>query len=186
MKPTYGLVSRWGMIAFCSSMDQAGPFARDAFGCAALLDAMASYDAKDSTCSKRDVVNFENALAKDFGALNIGIIKNIEDLGINNDVLEAYEHSKSVLQQLGHTLKEIDFSELSSGICSYYVIAPAECSSNLSRFDGVKYGYRSDQNNISELYMKTRSEGFGDEVKKRILIGTHVLSAGFYLSLIHI
>ena len=180
MKPTYGLVSRWGMIAFCSSMDQAGPFARDAFGCAALLDAMASYDAKDSTCSKRDVVNFENALAEDFGALNIGIIKNIEDLGINNDVLEAYEHSKSVLQQLGHTLKEIDFSELSSGICSYYVIAPAECSSNLSRFDGVKYGYRSDQNNISELYMKTRSEGFGDEVKKRILIGTHVLSAGFY------
>jgi aspartyl-tRNA(Asn)/glutamyl-tRNA(Gln) amidotransferase subunit A len=180
MKPTYGLVSRWGMIAFCSSMDQAGPFARDAFGCAALLDAMASYDAKDSTCSKRDVVNFENALAKDFGALNIGIIKNIEDLGINNDVLEAYEHSKSVLQQLGHTLKEIDFSELSSGICSYYVIAPAECSSNLSRFDGVKYGYRSDQNNISELYMKTRAEGFGDEVKKRILIGTHVLSAGFY------
>ena len=180
MKPTYGLVSRWGMIAFCSSMDQAGPFARDAFGCAALLDAMASYDAKDSTCSKRDVVNFENALAKDFGALNIGIIKNIEDLGINNDVLEAYEHSKSVLQQLGHRLKEIDFSELSSGICSYYVIAPAECSSNLSRFDGVKYGYRSDQNNISELYMKTRSEGFGDEVKKRILIGTHVLSAGFY------
>ena len=84
------------------------------------------------------------------------------------------------MQQLGHTLKEIDFSELSSGICSYYVIAPAECSSNLSRFDGVKYGYRSDQNNISELYMKTRSEGFGDEVKKRILIGTHVLSAGFY------
>ena len=84
------------------------------------------------------------------------------------------------MQQLGHRLKEIDFSELSSGICSYYVIAPAECSSNLSRFDGVKYGYRSDQNNISELYMKTRSEGFGDEVKKRILIGTHVLSAGFY------
>jgi len=181
MKPTYGLVSRWGMIAFCSSMDQAGPFAKDAFGCAALLDAMASYDIKDSTCSKRKEICFEKSLNKNFGNLKIGVIKNIDNLGINKDILNAYENSKIVLQGLGHQLSEIDFSELSSGICSYYVIAPAECSSNLSRFDGIKFGYRSkDQKDISNLYMQTRSEGFGDEVKKRILIGTHVLSAGFY------
>ena len=181
LKPTYGLVSRWGMIAFCSSMDQAGPFSRDAFGCAALLDAMASYDEKDSTCSKRVEKNFESLLTENFGSLKIGVIKNIDSLGINTDVMQSYETSKSVLTSLGHKLKEVDFSELSSGICSYYVIAPAECSSNLSRFDGVKYGYRaSNQKDISNLYMETRSEGFGDEVKKRILIGTHVLSAGFY------
>ena len=181
MKPTYGLVSRWGMIAFCSSMDQAGPFSKDAFGCAALLDAMASYDLKDSTCSKRKKICYEKSLNDNLGNLKIGVIKNIEDLGIHKNILNSYETSKTVLQGLGHELKEIDFSELSSGICSYYVIAPAECSSNLSRFDGVKFGHRSaKQKDISELYMQTRSEGFGDEVKKRILIGTHVLSAGFY------
>ena len=181
LKPTYGLVSRWGMIAFCSSMDQAGPFSKDAFGCAALLDAMASYDEKDSTSAKRDNINFEKSLSKDFGSLNIGVIKNIEKLGISEDVINAYETSKTVLTGLGHKLIEVDFSELSSGICSYYVIAPAECSSNLSRFDGVKYGYRSEgEKDIANLYMNTRSDGFGDEVKKRILIGTHVLSAGFY------
>tara|TARA_Y100000768_G_scaffold94583_1_gene68705 strand:+ start:274 stop:1701 length:1428 start_codon:yes stop_codon:yes gene_type:complete len=181
MKPTYGLVSRWGMIAFCSSMDQAGPFSKDAFGCAALLDAMASYDLKDSTCSKRKNICYEKSLNDNLGNLKIGVIKNIEDLGIHKNILNSYETSKTVLQGLGHELKEIDFSELSSGICSYYVIAPAECSSNLSRFDGVKFGHRSaKQKDISDLYMQTRSEGFGDEVKKRILIGTHVLSAGFY------
>ena len=125
--------------------------------------------------------NFEALLEKDFGSLKIGVIKDISGFDINPDVMASYENSKTVLSGLGHELKEVDFSELSSGICSYYVIAPAECSSNLSRFDGVKYGYRStDQKDISNLYMNTRSEGFGDEVKKRILIGTHVLSAGFY------
>ncbi len=180
LKPTYGLVSRWGMIAFCSSMDQAGPLARDAFACSALLNAMASYDDKDSTCSKRESVDYEAGLSKDFGKLKIGVLKGIENLGISEEVLNAYESSKKILEQLGHSFVELDFTELSSGICSYYVIAPAECSSNLSRFDGVKYGHRSEAKNISELYLKTRAEGFGDEVQKRILIGSYVLSAGFY------
>ena len=180
LKPTYGLVSRWGMIAFCSSMDQAGPLARDAFACSALLNAMASYDNKDSTCSKREPIDYEKGLKKDFGKLKIGVLKGIENLGISEEVLNAYESSKKILEQLGHSFVELDFTELSSGICSYYVIAPAECSSNLSRFDGVKYGHRSEAKNISELYLKTRAEGFGDEVQKRILIGSYVLSAGFY------
>ena len=111
IKPTYGLVSRWGMIAFCSSMDQAGPFARDAFGCAALLDAMAAYDTKDSTCTNRKEICFEKSLDKNFGNLKIGVIKNIDDLGINKDILNAYENSKIALQGLGHQLSEIDFSE---------------------------------------------------------------------------
>ena len=181
LKPTYGLVSRWGMIAFCSSMDQAGPFSKDAFGCAALLDAMSSFDTKDSTCSQREEINYERCLDEDTKSLKIGVIKNLESFGISDSVLKAYEASLTILESLGHKLIEVDFSELSSGICSYYVIAPAECSSNLSRFDGVKFGHRTDkQQDISELYMSTRAEGFGDEVKKRILIGTHVLSAGFY------
>ena len=180
LKPTYGLVSRWGMIAFCSSMDQAGPFSKDAFGCAALLDAMASFDEKDSTCSQRKRINYERCLAADTKSLKIGIIKNLESFGVSDNVLKAYEISLTILKSLGHKLIEVDFSELSSGICSYYVIAPAECSSNLSRFDGVKFGHRTNEKqSISELYMSTRGEGFGDEVKKRILIGTHVLSAGF-------
>ncbi len=180
LKPTYGLVSRWGMIAFCSSMDQAGPFARDAFGCATLLDVMASYDMKDSTCAKRKEISYEKCLEQDFGKLKIGVLKGIENLGISDDVLKAYENSKDMLIELGHSFVELDFSELSSGICSYYVIAPAECSSNLSRFDGVKFGHRAEAENINDLYLKTRSEGFGDEVQKRIMIGAYVLSAGFY------
>ena len=168
------------MIAFVQAWI-VGPFSRDAFGCAALLDAMASYDEKDSTSTKRDNINFEKIFIKDFGSLNIGVIKNIEKLGISEDVINAYETSKTVLTGLGHSF-EVDFSEFSSGICSYYGNSSSRnAHSNLSRFDGVKYGYRSEgEKDIANLYMNTRSDGFGDEVKKRILIGTHVLSAGFY------
>ena len=181
IKPTYGRVSRWGMIAFASSLDQAGPMARTVEDCALLLNEMCSHDIKDTTSLDEDIPNFEDNLNQSLKGKKIGIIKDLDLSSLNNEVVAIYEDSLEEFVSLGAKLVDISLPNLSLSVPTYYVVAPAECSSNLSRFDGVKFGRRSeDPKNLEELYVQTRSEGFGDEVKRRILIGSYVLSAGYY------
>jgi len=181
LKPTYGRISRWGMIAFASSLDQAGPMARTAEDCALLLNQMCSHDEKDTTSLNDDIPNFEENLNQPLKDKKIGIVKDLDLSSLDNEVVKVYEDSLKEFEVLGATLIDISLPNLSLSVPTYYVVAPAECSSNLSRFDGVKFGRRSeDPKDLEELYIKSRSEGFGDEVKRRILIGSYVLSAGYY------
>ena len=181
LKPTYGRISRWGMIAFASSLDQAGPMARTAEDCALLLNEMCSHDIKDTTSLDEDIPNFEDNLNQSLKGKKIGVVKDLDLASLDNSVVEVYENSLKEFVSLGAELTEISLPNLSLSVPTYYVVAPAECSSNLSRFDGVKFGRRSENpKDLEELYIQTRSEGFGDEVKRRILIGSYVLSAGYY------
>ena len=181
LKPTYGRISRWGMIAFASSLDQAGPMARTAEDCALILNEMCSHDEKDTTSLDEHVPNFEENLNQSLKGKKIGVIKDLDLSSLDGDVIEVYENSLKEFVSLGANLVDISLPNLSLSVPTYYVVAPAECSSNLSRFDGVKFGRRAENpKDLEELYIQTRSEGFGDEVKKRILIGSYVLSAGYY------
>ena len=181
IKPTYGRVSRWGMIAFASSLDQAGPMARTAEDCALLLNEMCSHDIKDTTSLDNEIPNFEDNLSNSLKGKKIGVVKDLDLSSLDKDVIEVYENSLKEFISMGAELVDVSLPNLALSVPTYYVVAPAECSSNLSRFDGVKFGRRSkDPKSLEELYVQTRSEGFGDEVKRRILIGSYVLSAGYY------
>ena len=181
LKPTYGRVSRWGMIAFASSLDQAGPLARTAEDCAILLNAMSGHDSKDTTSLNSNVPDFLENINQPIDGLKIGIIKEFNISDLDPDVQARFEDSRKNYESLGAQFVEVSLPNISASVPTYYSIAPAECSSNLSRFDGVRFGHRAENtNDLNDLYIKSRSEGFGDEVKRRILIGTYALSAGYY------
>lgn len=181
IKPTYGTVSRYGLIAYGSSLDQIGPVAKDVTDCATILETIASYDKKDSTSVKREDYHFTEALADDVKGMKIGIPKDYFGEGLDQEVKEAVLGAARVLEEKGAVIEEFELGLVDYAIPAYYVIAAAEASSNLARFDGVKYGYRSeDYNGLHNMYKKTRSEGFGAEVKRRIMLGSFVLSSGYY------
>ena len=181
LKPTYGLVSRFGMIAFASSLDQAGPMALTAEDCAYMLNVMAGYDDRDSTCIDRPKEDYLADLDRSIQGLKIGVPKEFFDEGLDANVQKLVEEALNEYKKLGAELVDISLPNTSLAIPVYYVIAPAEASSNLSRYDGVRYGYRAKEyKDLMDMYFKTREQGFGDEVKRRILIGTYVLSAGYY------
>ena len=181
LKPTYGRISRWGMIAFASSLDQAGPMARTAEDCAIMLNEMCSHDPKDTTSLDENIPDFTQNLNSSIKGMKLGLVKEFDLSKLDNDVVKVFEESKRHYESLGAEFIEISLPNISLSVPTYYVIAPAECSSNLSRFDGVKFGRRCENpKDLEDLYVRSRSEGFGDEVKRRILIGSYVLSAGFY------
>ena len=181
MKPTYGTVSRYGLIAYGSSLDQIGPIAKDVSDCAALLEAIASHDPKDSTSVKREDYDFTSALVEDVKGLKIGIPRDYVGDGLDQEVKEKIMAAAAVLGERGAVVDMFDLGLVKYAIPAYYTIAAAEASSNLERFDGVKYGYRTaDYEGLHNMYKKTRSEGFGAEVKRRIMLGSFVLSSGYY------
>ncbi len=181
LKPTYGRISRWGMIAFASSLDQAGPLARSAEDCAILLNSMSGYDSKDTTSLNSDVPNFLEDINQSIKGKKIGIIKEFNLSDLDTEVQKRFDESKKAYENLGAEFFEVSLPNISASVPTYYSIAPAECSSNLSRYDGVRFGHRAENTkDLNDLYIKSRSEGFGDEVKRRILIGTYALSAGYY------
>ena len=181
IKPTYGRISRWGMIAFASSLDQAGPMARTAEDCAILMNVMCSHDIKDTTSLDENIPDFTKGLDAPIKGLKIGIVKEFDLSKLDSNVVKVFEDSKKHYESLGVEFIEVSLPNINLSVPTYYVVAPAECSSNLSRFDGVKFGKRcNDPADLEDLYIRSRSEGFGDEVKRRILIGSYVLSAGFY------
>ena len=181
IKPTYGRISRWGMIAFASSLDQAGPMARTAEDCAILMNVMCSHDIKDTTSLDENIPDFTKGLDAPIKGLKMGIVKEFDLSKLDSNVVKVFEDSKKHYESLGVEFVEVSLPNINLSVPTYYVVAPAECSSNLSRFDGVKFGKRcNDPADLEDLYIRSRSEGFGDEVKRRILIGSYVLSAGFY------
>ncbi|OBS08031.1 Asp-tRNA(Asn)/Glu-tRNA(Gln) amidotransferase subunit GatA [Acidihalobacter prosperus] len=181
IKPTYGRVSRWGMVAFASSLDQAGPFAATAEDCALLLGAMAGFDPRDSTCIDRPVPDYAAGLDADLAGLRIGLPKEYFGEGLDTGVAAAIEAAVEVFRGLGAEVREVSLPNTHLAVPAYYVVAPAECSSNLSRFDGVRFGHRCENpKDLTDLYERSRGEGFGDEVKRRIMVGTYALSAGYY------
>ncbi|WP_271105087.1 Asp-tRNA(Asn)/Glu-tRNA(Gln) amidotransferase subunit GatA [Pseudomonas tohonis] len=181
IKPTYGRVSRWGMVAYASSLDQGGPLARTAEDCALLLGAMAGFDPKDSTSVDAPVDDYLAALAQPLAGLRIGLPKEYFGAGLDARIGAAVMAVVEELKKLGATVKDVSLPNMQHAIPAYYVIAPAEASSNLSRFDGVRFGYRcEDPRDLTDLYKRSRAEGFGSEVKRRIMVGTYALSAGYY------
>ncbi|MEC9205701.1 MAG: Asp-tRNA(Asn)/Glu-tRNA(Gln) amidotransferase subunit GatA [Pseudomonadota bacterium] len=180
IKPTYGRVSRYGMIAFASSLDQAGVFAKTAEDCSILLNQISGHDPRDSTSSEVDVPNYHAECIKKFEPIKIGIPNEFLD-GLDETVKSVFFEAIKLMEKNNCSVKKISLKNSKLGVSAYQVVAPAECSSNLSRYDGVRFGYRaSDVSNIDQLYKKSRSQGFGKEVKRRILIGTYALSAGYY------
>ncbi len=181
IKPTYGRVSRWGMIAYASSLDQGGPLARTAEDCALMLQAMAGFDSKDSTSVDQPVDDYLAALSQPLAGLRIGLPKEYFGTGLDARIGEKVMAVVEALKKLGATVKDISLPNMQHAIPAYYVIAPAEASSNLSRFDGVRFGYRCENpKDLQDLYKRSRGEGFGAEVKRRIMVGTYALSAGYY------
>ncbi len=181
LKPTYGAVSRYGMIAYASSLDQAGPMTRTAQDAALMMDVLAGHDAKDSTSIQRPTANHTASLNDSVEGLTIGLPKEYFSDNLDADIGKLLDDAIKVYEGMGASFKEISLSHADDAIPAYYIIAPAEASANLSRFDGVRYGHRCDgPEDLEDLYKRTRAEGFGDEVKRRILVGTYALSAGFY------
>ncbi len=181
LKPTYGLCSRWGIVAFASSLDQAGPMTKTVSDCALMLEAMCGFDPKDSTSIDKKKENYSKNLNKNIKGLKIGIPKEYRVDGMPNEIETLWEEGKKILKNEGAEIIDISLPHTEYALPTYYIVAPAEASSNLARYDGVRYGFRSSKgNNLVEMYENTRSEGFGDEVKRRILIGTYVLSSGYY------
>jgi len=181
LKPTYGLVSRYGMIAFASSLDQAGPMAKSSEDCAMMLNVMAGFDPKDSTSIDHKKEDYTKNIDQPIEGLKIGLPKEYFAEGLDGDVAKLIEAAINQYKKLGATIVDVSLPNTNLSIPVYYVLAPAEASSNLSRYDGVRYGHRTSQyDDLMDMYSKTRQEGFGEEVKRRILIGTYVLSAGYY------
>jgi aspartyl-tRNA(Asn)/glutamyl-tRNA(Gln) amidotransferase subunit A len=181
LKPTYGRVSRYGMIAFASSLDQAGVLAATAEDAALVLGAMAGFDPRDSTSVDRPVPDYAATLAEPLRGLKVGLLKEFFDKGLDAETERNIRAALAVYERLGASLREVSLPHLPLSVPTYYVVAPAECSSNLARFDGVRFGYRCENpRDLKDLYERTRGEGFGPEVKRRIMTGTYVLSAGYY------
>jgi aspartyl-tRNA(Asn)/glutamyl-tRNA(Gln) amidotransferase subunit A len=181
LKPTYGRVSRYGMIAFASSLDQAGVITRSTADAALMLGVMAGFDERDSTCIDHPVPDYVGSLSGSLKGLRVGIVRQHFDAGLDEQCGAAIKEALNVLEAQGAVLSEVDLPNLDLSVPTYYVVAPAECSSNLSRFDGVRFGHRADNpEDLLDLYCRSRGEGFGAEVKRRIMTGTYVLSAGYY------
>ncbi len=181
LKPTYGRVSRYGMIAYASSLDQGGPMAHTAEDCAILLQTMAGFDKRDSTSMDKEIPDYSASLNNDLSGLKIGLPREYFAEGLNSDVAKNIDEAISQYQKLGAEIKDISLPNSKIAIPAYYVVAMAECSSNLSRFDGVRFGHRcEDPKDLEDLYTRSRGEGFGEEVKRRIMIGAYTLSAGYY------
>ncbi len=181
LKPTYGRVSRYGMIAFASSLDQAGPMARTAEDCALMLGAMAGFDERDSTSAEQEVPDYLSGLDNDLSGLKIGLPKEYFGEGLDSEVAKSVEAAVEEYKKLGAEVVEISLPNTNLAVPTYYVVAPAECSSNLSRMDGVRFGYRcEDPKDLEDLYKRSRGEGFGPEVKRRIMVGAYALSSGYY------
>ena len=181
MKPTYGTVSRYGLIAYGSSLDQIGPLTKDVADCATVLETITSHDPKDSTSMKREDTDFTSALVADVKGMKIGIPRDYFGEGLDPEVRDAVLAAAEVLKAQGAEVEEFDLSLVDYAIPTYYTIAAAEASSNLERFDGVKYGYRAqDAEDLHTMYKRSRSQGFGPEVKRRIMLGSFVLSSGYY------
>ena len=181
LKPTYGTVSRYGLIAYGSSLDQIGPLCKDVTDCATIMEVIASHDLKDSTSVERDDTDFTSALVDDVKGMKIGIPRDYFGEGLDPEVKAAVLKAAEVLKEKGAIVEEFDLSLVEYAIPTYYTIAAAEASSNLERFDGIKYGYRTEEyNGLHNMYKKSRSEGFGPEVKRRIMLGSFVLSSGYY------
>lgn len=181
LKPTYGLVSRYGLVAFASSLDQIGPITKDVRDAAILLNVIAGYDEKDSTSANVEKINYEKSLKNDVKGLKIGVPKEFFGDGINEEVKSKLEEAIETYKSMGAEVEEFSLDVAKYALATYYIIACAEASSNLGRFDGIRYGYRTkNYTNLKELYKNTRTEGFGEEVKRRIILGTYVLSSGYY------